>query len=151
MPGLPGLVEPIVVAPVHVAHGSREQLRGRQIVEGRERDGDVVAADLLDMAVRVHPHTAVLAKDGGVVAPRTEAIFTGALLAGEQAERAGLDPHRPAPHFPAVAAVALAGPLREVEIRFEAEFSAVTAPVIGLLGHGELMPRPRPPVEPPDV
>ena len=143
MPGLGGHVEPVVVAPIHVLHGSCCELGRRQIVERRERDGYVVAADLRDVAVRVDPDAAVVAEDMMVIASLAEAIFTGVLLAGKETERVGLDPHRPGTHFPTIATVALAGALREVEIGFESEFSAMTASVIGFLRHHDPMPRER--------
>lgn len=46
MSGLGGHVEPVVVAPVHVAHGRRDEVGRREIVEGRDRDGNVIAAEL---------------------------------------------------------------------------------------------------------
>src|SRR5262245_4462373 len=57
--GFGGLVEPIVVAAVHVADGGSRELGGRQIVEHGQRNGDVGAADLLDEAMAVDPNAAV--------------------------------------------------------------------------------------------
>src|SRR5215212_7798077 len=114
MPGLGGHVEPVVGAPVHVAHGSRSELGRRQIVECRERDGYVLTADLFDVPVRVHPYATVVAEDMMVRAALAEAILTRVLLARKQTERLGLDCDRPRPHLPAVATVTLARALGEI-------------------------------------
>src|SRR4051812_21321707 len=62
MPRLSRRVEPVVVPAVHVLHGGKNQLAGRQIVQRRKRDGDVVAADLFDVTVGVDAYAAPLAK-----------------------------------------------------------------------------------------
>jgi hypothetical protein len=49
--GLWGLMEPVVVASVHVAHRSCYLLGRREVVVSRESDRYVVTADLLDVAV----------------------------------------------------------------------------------------------------
>src|SRR5882724_4729651 len=105
VPGFGGHVEPVVIAPVHGAHGSRYELGRRQIVERRERNGYVIAADLLDVAIRVDPYATAVAEDMMVVAAFAEGILTGVLFAGKQTERVGLDSDRPGAHLPAVAAV----------------------------------------------
>src|SRR5687767_14451066 len=143
MSGFDGYVKPVVVAPVHVEHGSCYELCRRQIVDCRERDGYVVAADLLDVAVRVDPHATVAAEHVVVGTALAEAVLAGVFLTGEQTKRVGLGPHRPRAHLPAVTAVAFARAFGEIEIGFESNLSAVAASPIGFLRHRDLLPRPR--------
>jgi len=52
----------------------------------------------------------------GVLRIGLKAIVAGLVLASEPAELLWLDPDRPVAGLPAIAAVALAGALREIEI-----------------------------------
>src|SRR5262245_58970651 len=75
-----------------------------------------------------------------ILAALAESVLAGGVVPGQQPERVGLDADRPVAHLPAVAAVALAGALREIEIRLEANRATVTASSIGLDHHGKQLP-----------
>src|SRR5678815_3651311 len=140
MTGLGRSVEPVVVATIHVADRRGCERGRRQVVECRQHHRDVVSADLLDVAVRVEANTTVLAEHMTVLAALPKAVLADLILPSEQPECVGLDADRPVAHLPAVAAVALASALGEIEIRLEADRTTVTASSIRLVRHAEPLP-----------
>src|SRR5689334_9422517 len=134
MSRLGGFVEPVVVAAVHVADWSAGELGWIEIVEAGEVDGDVVAADLGDVAPaerRDLAHGAEPALDEAL-APEAVAKLLGA---GQQAERRGERAGAPPARLPAVGAVALAGARRQIEVGLESDLPAATAAPIRPLCH----------------
>ena len=134
-------IEPIVVPPVHVPDGSVYQLGGGEIIQRREGYGDVVAADLLDVTVRVDPYAALLAEHMVIVATFAKSVLTCVLFAGQQPEFFGFDADAPVARLPTIAAVALARPRGKIEIGFESDFSAVAAALVCPFSHDGAVPR----------
>src|SRR5690606_30633544 len=94
MPGLGRHLPPRIVAAVGVADRRFDQLLRRNVVERVHRHRDEVAADLLDIALGEGTDAAMAAEHVvGGVGPE----FVGAerILAGEEAERIGLQRHAP--------------------------------------------------------
>src|SRR2546427_4425505 len=130
-------VPPGIVSPVEVLERRVDHLGRLDVVERGHVDGDVLAADLLDVAFAEGPHAAMLAEQM-VRALRAELVVREIALAREQAEVFGLDDHAPIAHLRAIAAIAAAGAGAEIDIGFVADGAAVAAAGVGLL-HGCLL------------
>src|SRR6185436_8764910 len=131
VPRFGGRLPPLVVATVGEAHGRRGQLGGVGIVEAGELHRNVFAADFRDVAAFERTHTAVFAEQ---VLPlfAAEAVVAQCIGARQETEGVGFDERTPVADLGAEAAITFAGALRQVDVGFEANCTAVTAAVIGL-------------------
>src|SRR4051812_34000953 len=101
MPRLGRRVPPIVVAAIHVADRGRDKVCGIEVVQSRDADGDIVAANLLDIAVAIDVDAAIAAETV-MALHRVELIVAERILAGEEPEIGGLQPaSAPVPRLPA--------------------------------------------------
>jgi hypothetical protein len=125
-------LEPVVVTAVHVPDRQRVELLGRNVVEAGDAHRNIVAADLLDVAVAEHRHAAGPAK-AVVILLGVELVVAELAFARQQAEIRRLDHHAPVALLGTDRAIAPARASLEVDVRLEADPAAVAAAVIGLL------------------
>src|SRR5262245_9908324 len=85
---------PVVVAAIRKSNGLSDELRGIDVVEGGQLDGDIITPNLFDVSTRERAHAAVLAEEMmsrfGI-----ELVVTQIILTGQQSERARLDDRVP--------------------------------------------------------
>jgi hypothetical protein len=88
-----------------------------------------VTTDLLDISPAEGANATMLTEQM-MAALRRELIVAERLLSREETKRIGLDDHRPVPTFSADRAVALSGAGAQINIGFEAHYTAVATPLV---------------------
>jgi hypothetical protein len=120
-----GLV--VVVEAVETGDGGAHQLVDVEVVEAVDANGVEFAAERGVLAPGEGADSTVFAKE---VVVGVGMILDEGVLAGEQAEIAGLHDGAPHPRLDAEFAIAFEGAGGEVEVGFEADCAAVAATVV---------------------
>src|SRR5687768_3410770 len=129
-----GRIVPVVVTPIGIPDRRGNELRGLDVVKAREENANEVAAHVVRISGLVGIHGArraeVLERCLGMLVIAPELVRPS-----QQAKSRRLNEGLPGACLRAEGAIAPPRSLREIEIRFESDRSAMTAALIRLGSH----------------